>query len=41
LCRNSLRQHAQRPYGADLLARYLDSPAALPGHPADARQPAA
>jgi hypothetical protein len=41
LCRNSLRHHAPRPYGADLLIRDLDSPGALQGHPADARQPAA
>jgi hypothetical protein len=33
LCRNSLRHHAPRPYGADLLVRKLDSAAALPGHP--------
>ena len=41
LCRNSLRHHAPRPYGADLLVRKLDAPAALPGHPADAWRPAA
>jgi hypothetical protein len=38
LCRNSLRHHAPRPCGADLLVSNLDSPATIPGHPADARQ---